>query len=567
MKRMSDKVAKLLFILLTLTSIVLNFTTCTTDDSDDGDKKVTSSNSTSTESNSESDKNGDKESNKDDEEDKDKEKPGETIETDSLDLSDIYNTEANINPTPFTTREENLSFIFDNESLAESSIIVTREEWNALCSNYDKYSKNEIYIKCAFTFKRTNSKGSYEWKIKKAGLRLRGNTSRVRPQTSDGYTQAHFKLNFEAFLSDSEECKMASCMKGVNLKRFKDDPSYVREVYCYDLFRKNGAWTAPHAGYTRLFINIIEDKDYIIEGNDTNKTAKVTKLDYGVYCMVENIDKQYLKARTTKEGGEFTNNKGDLWKCTWKINGCNLNTYEPWQFGIESVGLSDRESTFYDYDLKAPDTEEGLQLATVKIKEFIDSLRTLDKTNSDSVKNWYESKFNMTLFIDTFAINTLLGMDDDYWRNKNNFYLYFDNSGKVYFIPYDYDNTLGTNCFSDTATRSPINWGEHAHNAPLIEKALSNAEYLAKYKTSLLTLSSSDSLFNYSKSAKRIEAWQALISPYIKSPSLQYRDTTDKIIDNVASWCSNYNKYKLLSSDKKSNYFIVKRASIEKECK
>ena len=51
-------------------------------------------------------------------------------------------------------------------------------------------------------------------------------------------------------------------------------------------------------------------------------------------------------------------------------------------------------------------------------------------------------------------------MWDDYWFNKNNFYFYFDSNGKFYFIPYDYDNTLGTSSGMNSGTQDMLNW-EH----------------------------------------------------------------------------------------------------------
>lgn len=54
-------------------------------------------------------------------------------------------------------------------------------------------------------------------------------------------------------------------------------------------------------------------------------------------------------------------------------------------------------------------------------------------------------KWMSIYFLKTYAIrNVTVGMWDDYWSNSNNYYFYFDAAGKFYFIPYDYDNTLGT---------------------------------------------------------------------------------------------------------------------------
>ena len=127
---------------------------------------------------------------------------------------------------------------------------------------------------------------------------------------------------------------------------------------------------------------------------------------------------------------------------------------------------------------------------------------------------------DVDLFIKTYACNVLLGMDDDYWQNINNYYFYFDTNGKAYFIPYDYDNSLGTNCFSnhDTVTRNPLEWGEGVNNAPLIEKLLSVDDYKQKYIEYLTQLSEKTSFVQGSQT--EIQRLQSLVQDYIYSKGL-----------------------------------------------
>lgn len=400
-------------------------------------------------------------------------------------------------------------------------------------------------------------KGDNTWQISDIGMRLRGNTSRLRPQVDDKYYQAHFKLKFEEWCDDSgEERKLAGCMKGLNLKRFNEDPAYVREVFGYNYFRRNGIWTAPRAGYAHLFINIEEE----------DGTAK--KLDYGVYAMIEEINKQFLKERSellqesgTLGGGNFSNNKGDLWKCCWQSsNGSSMATdYDGYRsFGVEEIFLDESKSLRYDYDLKT--NKDELVRARSSFIDFIEELNKLG--SEDEIKKFYESKMDVDLFLKTYACNVLLGMDDDYWRNHNNYYFYFDKNGKAYFIPYDYDNILGTNCFSDTATRNPLDWGEGASEAPLIEKLLSVPEFKQKYVDYLLKLTE-ENVF-VTENQTEIKKLQDLVRDLTSSKDIVYADTSEAINDAVGSWCSNSGKYKLLDGDETSNYFKAKAKSIKK---
>lgn len=453
------------------------------------------------------------------------------------------------------TRTESLNYIFGTDSVAQITLTISREQWDELCTNYDKNPKNEDCVHADFEMK----KGNNTWQISDIGMRLRGNTSRRRPQVGEQYYQAHFKLDFEEWLSDSgEERKLAGCMKGLNLKRFKEDPTYVREVFGYNYFRKNGIWTAPRAGYAHLFINIEED-------DGTEK-----KLNYGVYAMIEEINKQFLKERSeslqtagTLGGGNFSDNKGDLWKCCWQSsNGPSMATdYDGYRsFGVEEIYLDESKSLRYDYDLKT--NKDDLSRARSNFIDFIEELNNLN--SEDEIKQFYENKMDVDLFLKTYACNVLLGMDDDYWRNHNNYYFYFDTKGKAYFIPYDYDNILGTNCFTDTATKNPLDWGEGVQ-APLIEKLLSVLEFKQKYVDYLLELSAEDIFV--AENQTEITRLQDLVTDLISSDDIEYADTSKDIKDDVASWCLNRGKYKLLSGGVIDNYFKAKANSVMAYCK
>lgn len=453
-----------------------------------------------------------------------------------------------IEPKPFATRSENLDFIFGTDKIAEITLTIDRSEWDTLLEYYDTNNHNENCIHADFKM----TKGEYTWQAENIGMRLRGNTSRIRPQQGDNYYQAHFKIDFEEWIEDDtiKEGKLAGCMKGIILKRFKDDPTYVREVFGYNFFRNNGIWTAPRAGYTRLFINIVE------EGGET------TELDYGVYAMIEEINKQFLKERseiTPQIGTKFNGNKGNLWKCCWQSSyGASMTTdFDAYRsFGVEEIFLDEAKSMRYDYDLKT--NKDDLISAR---DEFIDFIYKLNELSTvEEIKAFYTKKMDVDLFLKTYACNVLLGMDDDYWNNKNNYYFYFDKKGKCYFIPYDYDNILGTNCFDDTATKNPLKWGRDAVKAPLIEKLLSVPEYKKMYVDYLLELSKESSFVEGSKT--EIKKLQGMVEEYIKSSDLEYYDTFPSIGDDTASWCTNHGKYKLLSDDENTNYFKAKSKSI-----
>lgn len=456
------------------------------------------------------------------------------------------------NPEPFSSRTENLDFIFNNEKLAVTTIQIKQSEWNTLLSNYDANAKNETYVHADFNF----TQGSTSWTLLDCGFRQRGNTSRIRPQNKAGeYQQSHFKVDFEEFLSDDEERKMSGCMKGIILKRFKDDPTYVREVYGYDLFRRNGIWTSPRAGYTRLIVKIIDDD-----------TGEAKTINFGVYATVEEINKQFLKERSSDTG--FTNNKGDLWKCTWVSQGPSFESSHATNdnlFGEEEVSLNEDESKRYDYDLKA--SENSLDIARTDFQTFISKLNALvtsDETGIAATKAWFEKNMDIDLFLKTFAINVTLGMWDDYWGNKNNFYFYFDESGKAYFIPYDYDNILGVSnsgLCDNAGTQNPLEWGPVDNSRPLMQKIMAVPDFVTKYKEYLIEYSDSNSYFDFASSKTRIQKWQNMVKNYIACDT-NTAGAYHEIADFPATWGST-GFYRLLSGGLGTNYFITRQSVIE----
>ncbi|MCF0242207.1 MAG: CotH kinase family protein [Treponema sp.] len=482
------------------------------------------------------------------------------------------------NPELFglTNQTENLDFIFDLNKLGTTTIIIPRSEWNTLLSNYDAYYKNEVFVHADFAFE----KEGYRWLMPDCGFRLRGNTTRVRPQGpdythsqgnhrwsnwqalqgagKDKYRQSSFKVDFEEFLSDGEKAKLAGCMKGINLKRFQGDASYVREIYSLDMMRHYGVWTSPRVAYTRLFINIYED---LSDGS-------LTELDYGIYEMFENIDKQSLSERANKTKNAWTSSKGNLWKCSeksylnpWSLEGEN-------KIGIEKLTTDAATSKIFSYDLKT--NKNKFDDAKEELKNFVYALDALKFDTPEEMaksKTWIDSKIDVELFLRTMACNVILGMDDDYWGNANNYYLYFDTaekgSGKVFMIPFDYDHVFGNPVGGDPTNKDPLNWGKASGakpgERPLVEKIMAVPEYKERYKNILLEFTNSSSYFGKNQSQARITAWQKMIEPYVWSRDLIYDHDTIRVIQDNGGYCQN--KYYLL---KGPTVWEGKRKAVEK---
>ena len=423
--------------------------------------------------------------------------------------------------------------IFDDTQLPRLLISVSESEWNRLLQLYDKDHHNHTYIKCSSV---TLSRGDDNFAVRDAGLRLRGQTSRRRPEGHGGqphqsvnpdWHHAHFGLNFRTF-SDSASI---GGIRRINLKYAKEDPSYIREHFCFDLLSKYGIWTAPMTSWCRLYLKV---------GNDSQAY-------FGVYLMTESIDMQYVGRRPG-----FGTQKGWLWKCAW---GANLRDRDDWRFHQD-----DNSSNTYAYELK-DENPESFEPAKAQLKDFITKLNTL---KGPEFYSWIQKVLDVDLFLKMYAANVALGHWDDYWNDMNNFYLYFNsrdiNDYKVYMLPYDYDNTLGTshNCGvqSDSGRHDPYHWG--LEECVLMYKLLAISDFRARYTVYLRDFSSVDNPWTGQlQSASRIRKWQELLEPYVKNDTGE--DMTIK--DAPASW-GNHHEYRLLE-DCPDNWFKVKADSIK----
>lgn len=449
------------------------------------------------------------------------------------------------NPTISSKASTSLDYIFSLSSIGHTKITIRRSEWNKMLSYYDYFYKNENNV-IAESYEY--EKDGQTWSLKEVGLRLRGNTSRFRPQGKDDpydevgnrqmnadwsqdyynyaatcsdndYRQSHFKIDFEPYSNDDR--KMSNCMKGVALKR--PDNYFSKEIFCYYLFHQYGIWTAPRASETTVEIIFKEDIDTNGAKIEDLSSCSETKVRFGVYEMFEEVNKQSLKARSKSNSNNsadnaWANNNGDLWKCCGDLT---ISGSTPDRFGVEQIEILNTDKpksqwshvwNSYKYDLKTNKT--NLAAARNTFLTFIRELDALKSTDADTPaginarKAFYEKWFDVDFFIKSYAVNMLLGMDDDYWGNANNYYLYFGKNSegitKCYFIPFDYDNTLGSSITGDKVYTDPFKWGYkdgEKKDRPLMDRLLEVPEYRLKMRDALLLVSSqaSDSPWNRDK--------------------------------------------------------------------
>lgn len=457
--------------------------------------------------------------------------------SDTADTLDV--SEAIIPFTAATLGHEGISYIWDESVIPEITIQMTSSEWNKLLARYDEFDHNVDYFHADFTYK----KGPEVTLIKDGGLRLRGNTSRRRPEGSYGqihnsdnpdWHHCHFGINFRKFHKDDDH--ELKGIRKMNLKWFKDDPCYVRELYCYDLFRRYGIWTSAFNTYARVWLQIDDEASAYL----------------GVYDMIEPVDDKYVSKRVN---GMFESKDGFLWKCVYGEGGpADLRTDSGNSVPAWKMNWDQDNGINYTYEFKGD--EEDFEKARIQLGDF---MQKLNGKGDDSFYKWIKEVCDVEFLLKTYAVNVAVGMWDDHWGNGNNFYLYFNSTDqydyKVFLIPYDYDNTLGTsNIVQDAGRQDPYSWG---NSGLLIERLMNFDEFKQIYKNALKELvDPSNALFHIDASVPRIKAWQEKIAPYISN------DTGEDmyIYDEPAYW-GNCSFYRLMDTGA-NNFFRVKTETI-----
>ncbi|PWA05211.1 CotH kinase family protein [Flavobacterium psychrotolerans] len=430
--------------------------------------------------------------------------------------------------------------LFNLNDVPSITLEFTLDDWNKLLVNYDLNPKNEKKVVSHFSFTLNGS----TVELDSIGLKMRGNTSRRRPEgdtgqlhnaTNPDWHHCHFALDFSKF----KGAQRFEGLNKINLKWFKDDATYTREIYSYDLFKRYGCWLAPRASYCKVTIKVKGD---------------IKPAYFGVYAMIENIDEDYL-AKHQDQWGATT---GFLWK-NYNIGSAKADYVSTASMGMEDVKMDPSLSQYYAYDLKTRDTE--LAAAKVELTQFITDLNT--KTGA-VFQNWIAQKMDVNLFLKTYATNVILGMWDDYWVNCNNFYFYFAPNGKAYFIPIDYDNSLGTSqILANSGTQNPLTWGNMTQR-PLITKILAIPQYQALYKSYIKELvNPNNDLFSSGKSISRIQIWQNKIANGVSNDTGE-----DMALEDIPAYWGNQPNYRLKSgnaqggSNGAANYFTTRTATI-----
>lgn len=406
--------------------------------------------------------------------------------------------------------------LFDDTVPHEFIIEISQAEWEGITQDMLDYAekfpvqplydgdgreyRTDNYRQADFIYRRGDGT---EVKLSRVGIRSRGNESRRLPYQNGQYYKSHFKVKFdETFDLPTSDPATATLgkrrfagLKALNFKwsRYNTWDTYankskINELFSFNLLNAIGV-NAPHMSMGTL--------KFRIAGKEVN---------YGLYGIVEPVDKPFLKARLGTADG-------DLYKCLYLGGGPNLTEAS---LAGTNVGVKDPDTNYRPiYDLQTNETTSD----NAALKTFVHQLNTLE---GQAFVDYMDANFEVDRFIRYLAMGIYINNLDDYRFLANNYYLYFSTMGKAEFIPYDFDISLGTNWHGDMAYDEFIHqdifnttnlcaaWGDNAPR-PLVDKVLAVDKYRAQYLKYLADyVAPTNKLFLFSAYQTRFDALAAL---------------------------------------------------------
>jgi hypothetical protein len=321
--------------------------------------------------------------------------------------------------------------IFNRQVVDEYELIFTLSNWQSLQRRPFEYVSGTLKF----------ADETYE----NVGIRYKGNSSFHGISSP----KKPFKVDFNRYVSGQD----FHGVKKLNFANSLWDPSMMREVLAYDTFAATGC-PASRASYVKLHVSVpgVYEREL-----------------FGVYIVIEQVDKVYLTDRFSNNGGNLY--KAAMWGADLKWLGWGTVPY--------------REC----YEKKTNEQADDWS-------DLIHFIEVLNNADSSSFKTEIEKVFNVDGFLSYLTANTALSNLDSVAGRNCNFYLYNNPAtGKFEFVPWDLNEAFGNHIFPRdnglTADEmlaldiyNPVSPGEHV----LIERILAVPEYMDAYLARLRAL-------------------------------------------------------------------------------
>ncbi|MBN2082096.1 CotH kinase family protein [bacterium] len=317
--------------------------------------------------------------------------------------------------------------VFDDSTVRRVDLIVSQQNWNTMWIDVNA----EVEVEADAVVFGTS--------LPSIGLRMKGNSSLTNPSRKKPW-----KIDTNAF-DDTQD--FANLKMLIFNNEFKD-PSLAREHLAYEMLAQAGA----HAGHT-CFVEIwITIEDAAAEF-------------WGVYTMVERVDKKYLENRFADDGGNLY--KGYMGAdLSW--HGSDINAY-PLYEGEPCYGKKTNEEEA-DYG------------------DLINLLDVINNTTDENFTAELEQVFNVDSYLRYLAATlTHSNLDIEPYMSQN-FYLYHNPAtGRFEWIAWDLNEAWGQFGNQDANLNHPVFeladgvQGVGTPHDVLFERVMEQTEYRRAY--------------------------------------------------------------------------------------
>ena len=310
--------------------------------------------------------------------------------------------------------------------------------WNTLVSNkaFDDANDTSTYIPASVIFDSQQ--------LDSVGIQFKGNSSYYNYPSA----KKPFTLSFNEYISGQK----LNGLKSINLNNMYQDPAFMREKLFHDFCNAKGIY-CPRSNYARLYIN---------------------GAYWGLYLMVERIDKTFLKDR-------FGNAKGNLFKGDNGSSACADLKYHG------------TITSYYNcYTLKTNTTQNNWT-------DLVNLTSRINNTTPAEFRDSVDDKMNTNSFISAWAAYNLFVEFDSYpYRFVHNYYTYHDSiTDKFQWIVWDASTAFGMDVpgtVSQIEATSILYVEPPQANRPLVMRMLTDTAYKNIYLNYVCSFASNDFL-------------------------------------------------------------------------
>jgi spore coat protein H len=363
--------------------------------------------------------------------------------------------------------------VFDDSQVRRVDFIIRQENWDRMWE--DPWSKTKVEADVVLFGERIDS----------VALSMKGNAS----LDASGWKKS-WKVDTDLFVEGQEYANLKQLLFHNNFA----DATMLREKMAYDMMRFAGL-PSSHVAYVELYIDIEGDGE--------------PPIYWGIYSMVERLDRKYLSNNFGRDSRDGNLYKADAWfeqgAADLAYYGEDIEDY-PKPRGEVAYGLQT--------NLENPNYSDIIQLCYV-----IDGIEY--KTPEDFAVA-LEKVFNVESYLRYLAvILTNLNLDT-YPYTGNNYFIYHNPTTDLFeFLPWDMNNSWGNfgggaefPLFGEVEDVGPLRY------APLFTKVFEVDQYRQDYMAYVDLLLRN--WFNQENVTFLAEHWQDQIRPYLR------KETGDK---------------------------------------